>query len=332
MRRVAIVGSSSASQRCERVTTVATDSMSTIENTLAICTYNRAESLRRTLESVREAVTRTSTAWEVLVIDNNSTDDTADAIGEFTDRLPLRYLFESKQGLSHGRNRALAECRGDLLVFTDDDVILDAQYLCEYEQARTTFLRADYFGGRIKPHWTTPRPEWLKNESMALLSGLLGNFDLGQRSRTLHVDDPHPFGANFAITRSLFDRVESFRTDLGVTGSVPGRGEEAEYLDRAANQGFSGAYLAGALCRHTIRQEQLLLGHLFRYGVQKGIAETRIRKTQSAGALSREILYAVRGLGQLVRGRGDRFRQCVINMGIQRGLRSAGTANQRDEA
>lgn len=289
---------------------------------LAICTYNRAPSLARLLRSLEDAMANAAGGtWEVLVVDNNSTDSTREICNWFAGKLPLRYVFEGEQGLSNARNRAIAECAGDLLVFTDDDVVVDRDWLREYARGPARFRGAAFFGGRVLPMWDTPRPGWLRDEKMPLLSGLLVNYDLGDESRWLAEGEPGPFGASFAITRELFEKVGDFRPDLGVKGEVPGRGEEADYLQRAVAAGFRGAYLATAVCHHPVDPGRLSPGYLYRYGVQKGIAERRMRRLAPRGTVGRELMYGVRGLWQLVRGRGDRFRQSVINMGIQRGLR-----------
>jgi GT2 family glycosyltransferase len=120
----------------------------------------------------------------------------------------------------------------------------------------------------------------------------------------------------------LFKTIEPFRTDLGVKGNIPGRGEEADYLNRAKKHGFKGAYVGKAVCYHWVDPVRLSLRHMYRYGIQKGIAEKIIHAKQSnEGSLFQELLYGLKGLFQLTKGRGDRFRQCIINMGIQRGLR-----------
>lgn len=296
--------------------------------TLAICTYNRADSLRCTLESVEQAWERSgSEQWEILLIDNNSTDHTPKVAEEFARRLPLRRLYEPKQGLSHARNCALDEFRGDLLVFTDDDVLVDEGWLSAYAGVGTLLPDADFFGGRVKPMWQTRRPGWLRDESMPLIAGLLVHYDVGNVDRQLEAKDPLPFGASFGLTKELVESIGRFRPDLGVKGNVGGRGEEENYLSRARDRGFRGAYLASALCHHPVDTRRLSLPYLYRYGIQKGITEVRMQEKQPKHGVRMELVYALRGVTQLARGRGDRFRQCVINMGIQRGLREGRAAH-----
>lgn len=291
---------------------------------LAICTYNRADSLRRTLDSLGQMEGRAGLDWELLLVDNNSRDSTSRVADVFKDELPLRYLFEKNQGLSHARNRALSECRGDVIVFTDDDILVDPGWLRAYADGFALHPEAGYFGGPIQPHYPEGKPAWIRDESLPLIGGLLGYYDLGGASRLYAEQDMHPFGANFALARRLFERHLFFRNDLGVVGNTPGRGEEAEYFGRVRAENIPGYYLAAARCRHVIQSDHLTLRYLYRYGVQKGIAAVRMSgalEVNKHGSRLRELEYGLKGAWQLLKGRGDRARQCVINMGIQRGLR-----------
>ena len=294
--------------------------------TLALCTYNRARLLAQALGSLAEC--RAPKAdWEVLVVDNNSKDDTRAVADSFGGRLPLRYVFEPEQGLACARNRALSECRRDTLLFTDDDLRFDRDWLQTYERTFAEHSSPGWFGGRIRPLWPDGPPRWLRDESMALIAGLLVRYDLGSDDRRYSAADPLPFGASFAVRRRAFERIGRFRTDLGVRGDVPGRGEEAEYLTRLVDAGFDGFYVGSSSAWHHQDPRRFRWPYLYRFGIQKGIAEARTSSaaTFAAGTLTREIGYGLKALVQLLKGRGDRARQCVINMGIERGLRGAGT-------
>src|SRR5271165_2674235 len=93
-----------------------------------LCTYNRCRSLRRALESLSVSILPESIEWEVLVVDNNSSDQTEAVVEDFSRRYPgrFRYLFEPRQGKSYALNAAILAARGDVLAFTDDDVAVDA--------------------------------------------------------------------------------------------------------------------------------------------------------------------------------------------------------------
>lgn len=303
--------------------------ISQTENTVCICTYNRSNSLSRTLKSFK-TISNTFN-WELLLVDNNSTDNTKDTIKAFNDDLPIKYVKETAQGLSHARNRAINECFGDLLIFTDDDVQVTSSWISEFISAANHFPEADYFGGKVLPYWPSGRPNWLSDESISLLGGLFVRYDLGTATRMFADGEPTPFGASFAVRRRLFEHLEPFRTDLGPIGTIPGRGDDSEYLGRARDMGFKGAYVGKSVCYHWVDPNRLKLTYMYRFGIQKGIAEVLMnRSVESNGSLGLELWFAIRGLWQLIKGRGDRFRQCVINMGIQAGLRRASRKKRSD--
>jgi glycosyltransferase involved in cell wall biosynthesis len=290
--------------------------------TLAICTFNRAALLEQALESLA-GCERPGCDWELLLVDNNSSDATRSVAAKFESSLPLRYVFEPVQGLSSARNRALEECRSDVLLFTDDDLKFDPGWLRAYEQAFNAAPSAGWFGGRIQPLWPDGRPAWLRDEGMALIAGLMVRYDLGTQNRPYVATDPLPFGASFAMRRRAFESGGKFRTDLGVKGSTPGRGEEAEYLARLVRAGATGHYVGEQSAWHWQEAKRFRWAYLYRHGIQKGIAQVRIDRAPPQPAKWRwmEAVYGLKAMVQLAKGRGDRARQCVINMGISRGLR-----------
>jgi len=247
------------------------------------------------------------------------------AAEQYDARLPLRYVFEKTQGLSAARNRAMAEYRGNLLVFSDDDVVMEPLWLSAYEEAEKAFPEAGYFGGRILPLWIDEKPRWLVDPSLALISGLLVHYDMGDKNLWFEKSDPFPFGANFALRRNVTEALDSFRLELGVNGGSAGRGEETEYLGRVQNLGHRGAYIGRAVCYHAQDPKRFELRYLYRYGVESGRSARRTGKGIK-GSLVTEIVYYLKGFFQLCKGRGDRFRQCVINAGIQKGFREGGNS------
>ncbi len=295
---------------------------------VAISTFNRADCLADTLAHLCRQTNVSHLDWELLLIDNNCIDHTRHVVNGYKDRLPLRYLIESQQGLSHGRNRALHECSGEHLIFIDDDIRPKANWLTAYAAAFQKYSQAEYFGGPIIPWWPNGRPKWVQNQNLPLLSGLFGSYSQGDESHCYEPDEMHPFGANFVLRRSLFSRMKPFRTDLGAVGRLPGRGEEAEYFSRVRAANSIGAYISDAVVQHRVDSSHLRLSYLYSFGVQKGIAIRKISKRKSKSNLGYEIVYLVKGCYQLLKGRGDRARQCVINMGIQRGMRSSENSNQ----
>ncbi len=130
--------------------------------TIAICTWNRAKLLRQTLEQMTKLRHPESISWELLVVNNNSTDNTEEVVNEFGGRLPVRHIFEPKQGLSHARNRAISEAKGDYIIWTDDDVLVDEYWLIEYVKGFNKYPDAAFFGGPIGPWFETRPPKWIQ--------------------------------------------------------------------------------------------------------------------------------------------------------------------------
>ena len=155
---------------------------------VCICTYNRSQSLQRTLNSFASQIDINLGPVEVLIVDNNCTDDTPKVVEAFRERLPIRRVTESRQGLAHARNRAVADFRGDVLLFTDDDVRLGPGWLAAYQDAIRRFPDADYFGGRILPDWGQAKPRWIGDEPLPLIDGVLVWFDHGAETRLVRDD------------------------------------------------------------------------------------------------------------------------------------------------
>jgi len=288
---------------------------------ICICTYNRSESLKRTLSSLVSQQGIESESIEVLVVDNNSTDSASKVIETFQRSLLIRCVTESQQGVAHARNRAAAEFRGEFLLFADDDVWLEPGWLAAYQDAIRRFPNAEYFGGRILPNWRQAKPRWIGAEPLPLIDGVLGWFDHGVETRPFLATEPLPFGASFAVKRNLFEKIGSFRVDLGTGGTALGPGEETEFLMRVRDSGVQGVYVGEALCLHSYDPRRLTLSALYHHGMLKGKAHNATLALKPCGSYRDAAWFALRGLYQLVKGRGDRFRQCIINAGIQVGTR-----------
>jgi glycosyltransferase involved in cell wall biosynthesis len=289
---------------------------------LSVCvpTYNRALSLARTLDTLAAQIGVNWANVEVVVVDNNCTDDTANVVAAAAARLPVRRVVEQAQGSSQARNRALAVSRGRWIIFIDDDVLLERNWLRSYGEAFEVFPEASFAGGRIVPLWKQGRPSWFKGERLELIDGLLVWYDIGTDVRVMTSADPVPFGANFAVRRALVESIGIFEPSLGIHGQKLGRGEDTEFFIRAKAAGAKGIYVGRALCHHPVEAARLSLPALYHYGVAVGRAYRAIMKLPESGSRLKGAAFLARGMLQLLKGRGDRFRQCVINAGVQEGL------------
>src|SRR3982751_1264213 len=132
-----------------------------MDASVVVCTYNRCQSLQRTLGAIAQQNVPTGVDWELLVVDNNSGDGTKQVVEAFCTQFPrARYCFERNQGLSHARNAGIRAARGNVILFTDDDVAPEAVRLRRINDGMAA-THCDACGGYIAPVWETPPPRWL---------------------------------------------------------------------------------------------------------------------------------------------------------------------------
>ena len=235
--------------------------------TVILCTYNRCAVLARALESVARQTLPHSVEWEVLVVDNNSSDKTRAVIEDFCLRHPgrFRYLFERQQGLSYARNTGVREARGEILAFTDDDVVAEPGWL----QNLTAGLHSGQWagaGGRVLPQWPCSPPRWVPARERYGLAPL-AMFDLDSQVSLLN--EP-PVGANMAFERSLFEKYGGFRTDLGRCGDKALSNEDTEFGRRLLAAGEQLRYEPSAVVHHSIPQERLQQQYFLKFWFDKG--------------------------------------------------------------
>jgi glycosyltransferase involved in cell wall biosynthesis len=249
--------------------------------TVGICTFNRAESLRRTLDSLVAMEVPGDLAWEVLIVNNNSTDHTDHVICEYVERLPVRREFESRPGKSNALNRAIDAAKGEYILWTDDDVVVDAGWLSAYADAFRRWPEAALFGGRIIPKLEQPVPRWVA-ESIAFLQGPYAVRDCGNDVQPLSVvEDRVPYGANFAI-RSKEQRAFRYNCDLGPSSEEPRLGEEADVIGGLLSSGATGYWIPEAIVEHCIGQERQTVSYIIKYSMILG--ETHAYQSAAATA------------------------------------------------
>ena len=224
-----------------------------MELSVILCTYNRSNGLIRTLKSLQSQDLPKNFAWEVVVVDNNSTDDTPEKLREFAENseLVVRYVKEKKQGLSHARNRGVAEAQGRYLHFTEDDEIADKDLIREIYGTFKTY-KCDCVGGRIYLKLEDEMPRWLTKD----LWGFLGYLNYGDN--TLQMDEQrYPFGGNMTFSREVFDRIGLFNVSLGRKGNQLFGGEEVDFFRRLLSSGSKGVYQPKAIAYHIVNKLRL---------------------------------------------------------------------------
>jgi glycosyltransferase involved in cell wall biosynthesis len=223
---------------------------------LILCTYNRCGALVTALESLAASTLPISVDWEVLVVDNNSTDRTRDIVESFGRRYPhrFRYLFEPQQGKSYALNSGIREAFGDVLAFTDDDATVEATWL-QNLTARLNDSEWVGAGGRtLLAHPFSP-PRWLTFKGPDDLCWVLAPvFDRGLQASELR--EP-PYGANMAFRKDIFLKYGGFRTDLGPCPGSEIRSEDTEFGRRLMAAGERLRYEPSAIVYHPIPEDRV---------------------------------------------------------------------------
>jgi glycosyltransferase involved in cell wall biosynthesis len=253
---------------------------------IIVCTYNRAKSLRETLKSLAEMAVPSDTSWEVILVDNNSTDDTRAVIESFSRDapIPVRYIFEPRQGKSLALNTGIREAKGEILLLTDDDVVVDPHWLSNVKGAFDRYGCAGV-GGKIVPVWNCPKPSWLVTEGPYKLNAAIVGFDLGDEPCEITMKTL-PFGANLALKKEVFERYGLFRTDVGPKGERWMVGEETEFCRRLLRGGEQLIYAPQSVVYHPVEQKRTQKRYFQRWYFGFGRSLMRI-----VGAPERAVRY-----------------------------------------
>jgi glycosyltransferase involved in cell wall biosynthesis len=250
--------------------------------TVAICTWNRSDLLQQTLDQMTCLHVPAGVDWELLVVDNNSTDGTQEVLRRFESRLPLRSVAERQAGASYARNRVLREAAGDYILWTDDDVLVQEDWLIEFDAAVRAHPTAAVIGGPIEPWFLTPPDPDLLMAFPSLRSGFCG-VDYERASGPLP-EDALVWGANMAFRRAAVEGVV-FDTTLGPSpGLVMAGGEEGDYIRRVRERQGLVIWWDGLRVKHCVAPPRATLAYLKRYTVAKGRELVRLAPADDRSA------------------------------------------------
>ena len=262
-----------------------TTAAANIRITVAIPTYNRAGLLRQTLAGVTRQ-DYPADQYEVLVIDNNSRDDTREVVASFAAARPApRYVLETRQGLDHARNRALAEARGDIIVFADDDILVESGWLRELTAPLLgdSDGRIGAVGGEVVPAFPDGLPRWLEGAHTPLAF----RADAGPLAPS-----QTPMGANLALPKRVLKRHGPFSTELDRAGKVLFSGGDSEMIQRLRAAGLEIWFAPGAKALHQMPASRLTFRHASRHAFDSARSRVidRVRQGRAAGYLASRLL------------------------------------------
>jgi glycosyltransferase involved in cell wall biosynthesis len=278
---------------------------------VVVATYNRARLLGAALEALAAQRVPSGLEWEIVVVDNASRDGTADLVRWFAKvaSVSVRSVLEPRQGVSHARNRGIAEARGAILAFTDDDALPAPDWVAEICAAMDRW-KAQGVGGRILPRWEAPPPPWLAaskrlRESLALMES--------EESRLLSLPRTLPtvWGPNMAFRREVFERAGNFDAGRGLVGTKLYRGEEVNLIDRALAFGFRIAYDPALVVSHRIGSDRMRRAYFRRLFFDNAEGAARAAASES-------------GRGGLLAAPGSLYRAAVTGLPRWMALRLLG--------
>lgn len=256
-----------------------------------ICTHNRDSYLGAAIDSL---LRQDCTDYEIIVVDNASSDRTKSVVEQRLDNSLLKYIYEPELGLSVARNRGARETTAPILAYLDDDAVASPQWLRVITQAYRENDKLAIAGGRVTlilPEGRASLPKWLSKE----MAGALGSYDLGDK--IVYLDNPNltPRGLNYSLRRSFLEEIGGFDPNLGRVGKNLLSNEELLMTELALEKDWQVAYLPEALAAHNVAPERLQPKWFINRTWWQGISECY-----------REEIAGRNGLGQFQRG-GERM-------------------------
>ena len=236
-----------------------------------ICTYNREKFLYSALQHVadNEAAYK---QYEIILVDNNSTDRTKEECQRFTQDYPevqFHYYLETKQGLSHARNRGIKESHGDILVFLDDDSFVQPDYLKNVQLQMDKHPEAMAFGGKITPRFESgTTPAWLCKWNYSWVSAIDKGDDV-----TPFIGNSYPIGANMGFRKECLDRIGEFNTELGRNKKNLMAGEEKDLFNQMKEKQMPILYFPDIAVEHVIPEKRTTKEYIVKMAYGIGLSE-----------------------------------------------------------
>jgi glycosyltransferase involved in cell wall biosynthesis len=239
-----------------------------------VCTFNRDRMFEETVRSILECQSD-GVDYEVLLLDNNSTDRTREIGVGFAAQYPrIRYINEPVQGHPHTKNRGIRESRGDIIAFVDDDVFFSPGWLKAVASSFERHPEVACIGGKVLPHFESDRPSWLEDDLLDVYSMAL----YGEQERELHPPPEFPIGCNMAFRRSVFEKLGGFPTSLGRKPGNLLSNDETHFLLRVVNSGLKLLYAPEAQVFHRISADRTTQPWLLRRWYWQGISDVVMKQ------------------------------------------------------
>lgn len=232
--------------------------------TIAICTWNRARLLEQALKELCNLQIPSNVDWNVLVVDNNSTDETPLVVDRYRAHLPLRSVFVAQQGKAYALNAAVDSINSELILWTDDDALVAPGWLSAYVEAARRSPDVDFWGGAVEPYFEQQPPAWLL-EAWPIVANAYGALDpSGYEAEIGNGVEAFPIGANWAV-RTMVQKQFRYDLRLGPNGHALSYGDETAVIKQLLGGGHKGHWCREAKVRHFNARERTTEAYLRRY-------------------------------------------------------------------
>lgn len=252
-----------------------------------MCTWNNARRLAVTLGAMAGCEVPDTVKWELVLVNNNCTDDTDKVVAEHAEALPINYVKEPRQGLSKARNAGLQAASGKLIIFTDDDIKPCREWLTLYWGAFQEKPKVFFFGGPVESEFEGGKPD---EELLNIAPGSVRGWSSGDEPKDLDSNDFF-LSANWACPRDRLEIVGGFNVNKGINASSTKIrvGEETDVMRRLRKLGMKGWYIPKATVIHMVPEHKCNIKHIGdrneAYGIE--IAKERYKSPIESSAMRR---------------------------------------------
>lgn len=235
---------------------------------IVFATFNGTRTLPKMLEALCN-MSAPASGFEIIAIDNGSTDATLDLLNNYVKRLPLQIFQQPVRGKNRALNLGIEHVKGDLVVLTDDDIIPAEDWLLKFEACALSHPEKSLFGGAILPHWESPPSNWIYDSVPLGITFALTAPDLEEGP----IFPGLVWGANMMIRRAVFDAGHRFNENVGPSAGQYIMGSETEFNIRISQHGYQAWFCPSAKVAHIIRTFQIekswIFKRAYRYGRNK---------------------------------------------------------------
>jgi glycosyltransferase involved in cell wall biosynthesis len=265
---------------------------------VVICSYNRAAYISGALDSLYQQ-TASKDDFEVIVVDNNSTDGTEQVVSKWRSENTegyFHYSTETNQGASYARNTGAKLAKGQWLCFMDDDAIATPSYIENIIKHIHAKPEAIGFGGRIIPKYIPSEPKWMSY----YVSSLVGNFDYAPTACAFE-NGKYPIESNMIVKKDIYDSIGGFNTALpGVVGTLRIGGEGKELFYKILALGHTIYYDPSICVHHVVEVKKLTSEYMYRVASGIGRGEKTRTLNISTWAYIQKIVEYIFKLGAAV--------------------------------